>query len=112
MNLCSQCGNLMLRLDDDFFWQSFDKDHFQCTPKVNCPPAPTTGADAVEGKISIRLNPGQYRFTQLNKLFPQADISPWRESPLLVASRARILRHKKSGKGNPDPLKPQSLDSY
>ena len=29
MTICSRCGNLMLRLDDDFFWESFDKNHFQ-----------------------------------------------------------------------------------
>ena len=99
----------MLRLDDDFFWQYFDKDHFQFTAEANCPPAPTTGADTFEGKIPIRLNPGQCRFTQLNKLSPKADISPRRESPLLLACRAKIFRDKKLGRGEPEPQKPKRL---
>jgi hypothetical protein len=36
----------MLRLNDDFIWQFFDKNHFQLKAKANCPPAPMTGTDA------------------------------------------------------------------
>ena len=93
--LCSQCGSLMLRLDNDFFWQYFDKDHFQFTAKMNCPPAPATGADTFGGKVFFRPNSGQCRFTQLNKWTPKADKPPWRESPLLLACRANIFCVKK-----------------
>jgi hypothetical protein len=99
----------MLRLDDDFFWQSFDKDHFQFTAKTNCPPAPTTGADTFQGKIPLRFNPGQCRFAPLNKLSPKADIPPWRESPLLLACRGKIFCDKKLRRGEPEPQKPKSL---
>jgi hypothetical protein len=109
MTLCSQCGNLMLRLDDDFFWQFFDKDHFQFAAKANCPPVPTTGADTFGGKISIRLNSGQCPFTQLTKCTPRTNIPPWRESPLLLACRAKIFCDKKLGRGEPDPHKPKSF---
>lgn len=107
MNLCSQCGNLMLRLDDDFFWQSFDSDYFQFTATANCPPVPTTGADTFGGKIPIRLNPGQCRCTKLHKLSPKSDIPAWNESPLLWACRAKILRAKKLSRGEPEPHKPK-----
>ena len=109
MTLCSKCGSLMLRLDDDFFWQSFDKNHFQFTAKANCPPAPTTGADTFGGKISIRLNPGQYRFSQLSKWTPRANMPLRRASPLLLACKAIIFCDKKLGRGEPDPQKPKSL---
>jgi hypothetical protein len=109
MTLCSQCGNLMLRSDDDFFWQYFDKDHFQFAAKANCPPVPTTGADTFEGKIPLHPNPGQCRFTQLNKLSPKADISPRRESPLLLACRAKIFCDKKLRRGEPESQKPKRL---
>ena len=109
MALCSQCGNLMLRLDDDFFWQFFEKKHFQFTATANCPPAPTTGADTFGGKISIRPNSGQCRFTQLNKWTPRANMPPWRESPLLLACRAIIFCDKKLAGGDPDPQNPKSL---
>jgi hypothetical protein len=109
MALCSQCGSLMLRLDDYFFWQFFDKNHFQFIAKANCPPAPTTGADTFGGKMSIRLNSGQRRFTRLNKWTPRANMPPGRESPLLLACRAKIFCDKKLGRGEPDPQKPKSL---
>jgi hypothetical protein len=108
MTLCSQCSSLMLRLDDDFFWQSFDKDHFQFKTEAYCPPAPTTGTDTFQGKIPLRLNPGQCRFTQLNKLTPKAEIFPWRESHLLLACRAKIFCDKKLCRRKPDPQKPNS----
>jgi hypothetical protein len=49
MTLCSQCGNLMIRLDDDSFWECFDKNYFQFTAKENYPPSPTTGDDPLGG---------------------------------------------------------------
>ncbi len=49
MTLCSQCGNFAIRLDDDFFWETFGKNHFQLTEKENCPLAPTTGDDSFVG---------------------------------------------------------------
>jgi len=109
MTLCSQCGSLMVRLDDDFFWQLFDKNHFQFTGMANCPPAPTTGADTFGGKISIRLNSGQYRFSQLTKWTPRANMPLRRASPLLLACKAIIFCDKKLGRGEPDPQKPKSL---
>jgi hypothetical protein len=112
MTLCSQCGNLMLRLDDDFFWQSFEKDHLQFTAEAHYPSAPANGANTFEGKIPIRLNPGKCRLTQSNKLTPKADVLSWRESTLLLAFRAKILCDKKLGKGKRDPQKPKSLDIH
>jgi hypothetical protein len=109
MTLCSQCGSLMLRLDDDFFWQYFDKNHFQFTAQAHCPPAPTAGADAVRNRISTRLNSGQCRFTQLNKWTPRANMTPWRESPRLLACRAKLFCDKKLEKGAHNPQKPKSL---
>jgi hypothetical protein len=109
MTLCSQCGSLMLRLDDDYFWQSFDKNHFQFTAKANCPPAPTAGANTFEAKTPIRLNPGQCRLSQLNKLTPKADVLPGRESPLRLAYRANIFLDKKLGREEPDPQNPKNL---
>jgi hypothetical protein len=93
----------MLRLDDYYFWQFFDKNHFQLTDKANCPPAPMTGAHNFGGKISIRLNPIKCRFTQLNKWTFRANIPPWRESPLPWTGRARIFCDKKLRRGEPDP---------
>jgi hypothetical protein len=109
MTLCSQCGSLMLRLDNDIFWQFFDENHFQFTAKANCPPALTTGADTFSGKISLRLNSGQYRFTQVNKWTPRAKMPPWRESPLLLACRGKIFCDKKLSRGDPPPQKPKTL---
>jgi hypothetical protein len=109
MTLCSHCGNLMLRLDDDYFWQFIDKNQFQFAAQANCPPALTTGADTCGGKNPIRLNSGQCRFTQLKKWTPRANISPWRESPLLLACRAKIFCDKKLMRGDPEPLKPKSF---
>jgi hypothetical protein len=109
MALCSQCGSLMLRSDDDFFWQFFDKNHFQSLAKANCPPAPTTGANTIGGKMFIRLNYGQRRFTRLPKWTPRANMPPWRESPRLFPCRAKIFCDKKSGRGEPDPQKPNGL---
>jgi hypothetical protein len=109
MALCSQCGSLMLRLDDDFFWQSFDKDYFQFTAAANYPPAPTTGADTFDRKIPIRLNPGQCRLTQLNKWTSKADPHTRTESPLLLACKAKIFHGKELGREEPDHQKPKSL---
>jgi hypothetical protein len=98
----------MLRLDDDFFWQSFDKEYFQFTAEANCPSAPATGADTFERKIS--LNPGHCRrLTQLHKLTPKTEILPRRESPLFLACRGKINCDKKSWRREPDPQKPNSL---
>jgi hypothetical protein len=99
----------MLRLDDDFFWQGFDKNHLQFKEMAQSPPAPTPGANTFGGKISIRLNSGQCRFTQLNKWTPRTKMPPWRESPLLLACRAKIFCDKKLRRGEPDPQKPKSL---
>jgi hypothetical protein len=99
----------MLRLDDYYFWQFFDKDHFQFTEKVNCSPAPTTRAHNFGGKISIRLNLVKCRFTQLNKWTFRANNSPWRESPLPLAGRAKIVYDPKLRRGESDPEKPKSL---
>jgi hypothetical protein len=99
----------MLRLDDDFFWQSFDKDYFQFTAAANCPPAPTTGADTFDRKIPIRLNPGQCRLTRLNKWTSKADPHTRTESPLLLACKAKIFHGKELGWEEPDPQKPNSL---
>jgi hypothetical protein len=49
MTLCSKCGNLMIRLDDDSFWEFFDKNHFQLIAKENCLLAPTVGDDTLGG---------------------------------------------------------------
>jgi hypothetical protein len=99
----------MLRSDDDFFWQFFDKNHFQSLAKANCPPAPTTGANTIGGKMFISLNYGQRRFTRLPKWTPRANMPPWRESPRLFPCRAKIFCDKKSGRGEPDPQKPNGL---
>jgi hypothetical protein len=109
MALCSQCGNLMLRLDDNFFWQFFDKNHFQFIAKTNCPPAPRTEADTFAGKISNRLNSGQRRFTQLNKWTPRANLPPWRASARFLACRAQRFCDKKLVRGEPNPQTPKSL---
>jgi hypothetical protein len=109
MTLCSQCGSLMLRLNDDYFWQFFDKNHFQFTEQPNCPPPPTPGAHTGGGKISIRLNSGQYRFSQLSKWTPRANLPLWRESPLLSACRAKIFCDKKLCMGKPNPRQPKGL---
>ena len=47
MALCSKCGSLMLRLDDDIFWEFFDKKQFQLTAKEISPLTPTTGDDTI-----------------------------------------------------------------
>jgi hypothetical protein len=90
----------MLRSDDDFFWQFFDKDHFQYS-KGEFPPASTTGADTFAGKIYIRLNSGQRRFTQLIKWTPRANPPPWRASARLLACRAQRFCDKKLARGEP-----------
>jgi hypothetical protein len=90
----------MLRLDDYYFWQFFDKDHFQFTEKANRSLAPTTGAHHFSGKISIRLNLGKCRFTRLNKW---TFMSQWRESTLAWTTRAKIFGDKKLTRGEPDP---------
>jgi hypothetical protein len=107
MALCSQCGNLMLRLDDDFFWQCFDKNHFQGIAKAN--PAPMTRADIVAGKSFIRLNSGQRRFTRVKKWTPRANLSPRVASARLLACRSQRFCDKNSTRGKPDPHKPKSL---
>ena len=109
MTLCSQCGSLMLRSDDDFFWQCFDKNHFRFTSQANCPPTPRTGADPFGGKISIRLNSGKYRFSQLSKWTPRANLPLWRESPLLSACRAKMFCGKELCRGKPNPQQPKGL---
>ncbi len=95
MTLCSQCGNLMLRLEDDFFWQCFDKSYFHFSTKKNSPPVSTTGINTNGGKISMRLNSGQCRFALLNKWTRRANISAWRESHLPMDCRAKIFYDKK-----------------
>ena len=109
MTLCSQCGSLMLRLDDDYFWQFLDKNHFQFTAKANCSPAPTTGAGTFGVKISIRLNSGQYRFSQLSKWIPRANMPLRRESPLLSACKAKTFCDKKLYMVKPNPQQPKGL---
>jgi hypothetical protein len=88
----------MLRLDDYYFWQSFDKDHIQFVEKAKCSPAPTTGAHNFGGKISILINLGKCRFTQLNKW---TFIFQWREPPLPLARRAKIFCDEKLRGGEP-----------
>jgi hypothetical protein len=39
----------MIRLDDDFFWEFFDENHFQLTAKENCSLSPTAGDDTLGG---------------------------------------------------------------
>jgi hypothetical protein len=110
MTLCSQCGNLMLRLDDEIFWQCFNNNHFQFTAQEHCPPTPTTGVDMVGGKISIRRNSGQCRLTQLNRWTLRANPPPWRAtSPLLLACRAQRFCDKELGRREPYPQKPKGL---
>ncbi len=46
MTLCSRCGNLTVRLEDDFFWEFFGKNHLQFIKKENLPLPPTTGGDS------------------------------------------------------------------
>jgi len=47
MTLCPQCGSLMLRSDDDFFWQFIDKDQSQFFQMAHCPPALSAVVDTV-----------------------------------------------------------------
>ncbi len=49
MAICFRCGHLMLRLDNDFFWEVFDKNNFQFNTEENLPLSPTTG-DRPAGK--------------------------------------------------------------
>jgi len=99
----------MLRLDDDFFWQGFDKNPLQFKEMAQRPPAPTTGSANFRRKISIRLNSGQYRFSQLSKWTPRANMPLRRESPLLSACRAKMFCDKKLCMGKPNPQQPKGL---
>ena len=49
MILCSQCGDLMIRLDNDFIWEFFDKNYFQYAAKENCLLVPPNGDDTLGG---------------------------------------------------------------
>jgi len=109
MTICSQCGSLMLRLDDDVFWQGFDKNHLQFEEMAQRPPGPTTGSANFRRKISFRLNSGQYRFSQLSKWTPRANMPLRRESPLLSACRAKIFCDKRLCMGKPNPQQPKGL---
>jgi hypothetical protein len=109
MTLCSLCGNLMLRSDDDLFWQYFDKNHFKFTAKTKCPPTPTTEGDPFGGKTSIGLIPNQYRLPPLHKWTPWTDLRPWSGPLLPLACRGQIFCDKQLGKGEFDPHKPKSL---
>ena len=102
MALCSQCGNVMVRLDNNCFWQFFDKNHFQLTQTADCPPAPTAGVHNFRKKTSIRLNPGKCRFTQLNKWTFRANNCPWRESPVPLTGSGKIFGDQKLRREEPD----------
>jgi hypothetical protein len=99
MALCSQCGNLMLRLDNDIFWQCFDKNHFQLIAKEHCSPTLATGIDIVGNQRSIRLNFGQRLFIQLKKWTPRANPPPCRVSARLLACRGQRFCDKKLVRG-------------
>jgi hypothetical protein len=49
MALCFRCGHLMLRLDNNFFWDLCDKDNFQFATEENVPPGPPTKDSPVCG---------------------------------------------------------------
>ncbi len=46
MTLCSKCGNLMVRSDNDSFWDFFDKTHFLFSTAANRP-GQTSGDDTL-----------------------------------------------------------------
>ncbi len=108
MTLCSQCGGLMLRLDDDFLWQFCDKNHFQFTTKTKCSLVPAFEVKPFSGKISINHNSDQCRFGLLNKWNRKVNILPWRESRLFLYCRAKIFYDKNLKTGELYSKKPNS----
>jgi hypothetical protein len=109
MTLCSQCGSLMLRSDDEFSWQFFDGNQNQFTQMPQCDPVPSTGVATFSDSIPPGLNFRQHRSSQLGKGPPRVNLPLRKESPLLWACRAKIFCDKELRRDMPDPQQPERL---